>query len=118
MGMNILFVVWILVALGVLARWIRIYVRPGVVDKLDTHQVKNSAKLPPLPPTTDTVIADLPRVEVLPWLEQARVPQSPSIDFGLLGLEENREEDDVAIWRAVRRGLAMRREAKAVTDKS
>lgn len=118
MGMNILFMVSILVALGVVTRWIRIYVRPSVVDKLDTPREKNSAKLPPLPPTTDTVIADLPRVEVLPWLEQARVPQSPSIDFGLLGLEEHREDDDVAIWRAVRRGLSMRREAKAITEKS
>lgn len=116
--MNIVFVVSILVALGVLARWILMLVRPNAVGKLDTQQRKTLAKLPPLPPTTDTVIADLPRVEVLPWLEQARVPPSPSIDFGLLGLEENRDEDDVAIWRAVRRVLAMRREAQAVTEKS
>lgn len=116
--MNILFVVAILVALGVPARWIWIYVRPSAVGKLEPRHVKISVKLPPLPPTTDTVIADLPRPEVLPWLEQARVPQSPSIDFGLLGLEENREEDDVAIWRVVRRVLAMRREAKVVTEKS
>lgn len=116
--MNILCVVSLLVALGVLARWILIYVRPSAVGKLDTRQAKPSAKLPPLPPTTDTVIANLPRVEVRPWLEQARVPPLPSIDFGLLGLAENRDEDDVAIWRAVRRVLATRREAKSMAEKS
>jgi hypothetical protein len=113
MGMNTLFVVSVLVALSVLARWMLVYFRPGRVGKLDTHQAKTSAKLPPLPPTTETVIADLPAVDVRPWLEKARVPPSPSIDFGLLGLDEDREADDVAIWRTVRRVLAMRHDAKA-----
>lgn len=116
--MNILFVVSILVALGVLARWTLNYVRPSAVGTLDTRQAKPSVKLPPLPPTTDTVIANLPHVEVRAWLEQARVAPSPDIDFGLLGLAENREEDDVAIWRAVRRVLATRREAKSTMEKS
>lgn len=116
--MNILFVVSILVALGVLARWILIYVRPSAMGKLESRRAKPSAKLPPLPPTTETVIANLPHVEVRPWLEQARVPPLPSIDFGLLGLAENRDEDDVAIWRAVQRVLATRRDAKSMTETS
>jgi len=118
MGMNILFVVSILVLLGVVGRWVWGYVRPGIVGKPDTHRGKTSAKLPPMPPTTDTVVATLPDVDVRPWLEGVSVPPLPSIDFGLLGLDEDREADEVAIWRIVRRVLATRRDAKGGTEKS
>ena len=122
MGMNILFVVSILVAIGVVARWIVVHVRPSIVGdvlgKLDTNQAKTAIRLPPLTPTTDTVVGNLPEVDVRPWLEGARVPPPPSVDFGLLGFDENREADDVAIWRTVRKVLATRREANVVTGKS
>lgn len=118
MGMNTLFVAAILVVLGVVIRWILVYLRPGIVNELAASPAKASAPLPPLPPTAETVVGALPEVNVQPWLEGARIPESPSIDFGLLGLDEDREADDIAIWRTVRRALAMRRDMKARTEKS
>ena len=116
--MNILFVVSLLVALGVVTRWILVYGRRGIPGKLETTRAKTAIRLPPLPPTTDTVVGSLPEVDVRPWLAGARVPPPPSVDFGLLGLDEDREADDVAIWRTVRRVLATRRDAKTAMKSS
>ncbi|MFT3767156.1 MAG: hypothetical protein QM820_16790 [Minicystis sp.] len=90
--------------------WARRALRPAT-PTLGQPSAETWAQLARSSPSADMIIDGPPPLDAAPLLEGQRQLAPPAVDFALVGVTEDRDEANTAIWRLAQRALAQRGDA-------